>query len=93
MQEPTSCCCTACAGHWHLLTSFPCCASTPRSLPELAELKQELISTGAFQAVFMTGSGSTVVGLGSDATPGLLLDDKYKVCGAGCWCCCIELLP
>jgi len=35
-------------------------------LPELAALKQRLLQTRCFDTVFMTGSGSTMVGLGGD---------------------------
>ncbi|RMZ52798.1 hypothetical protein APUTEX25_000917 [Auxenochlorella protothecoides] len=38
-------------------------------LEELAEIKGRLEGSGAFDAVFMSGSGSTVVGVGSDAVP------------------------
>ncbi|KAK9909338.1 hypothetical protein WJX75_000742 [Coccomyxa subellipsoidea] len=43
-------------------------------LPSLAQLKQRLISEsdGRFSAVFMTGSGSTIVCAGSDEAPGFL---------------------
>ncbi len=50
------------------------------SLPSLAALKARLQAEGSFRAVFMTGSGSTVVGFGSDAAPAFLREDpQYKV--------------
>lgn len=50
------------------------------NLPELARLKQrlQLESSGAFSAVFMTGSGSTIVGVGSDSPPPFLKEPEYK---------------
>lgn len=41
-------------------------------LPELKQLKEDLIREGSFDAVFMTGSGSTIVGIGSDEIPSFL---------------------
>lgn len=41
-------------------------------LPEVAHLRRELLDSRAFDAVFVSGSGSTVVGLGSDAPPASL---------------------
>jgi len=38
-------------------------------MPSLAALKQRLIDTGAFQSVFMSGSGSTIVCIGADEPP------------------------
>lgn len=38
-------------------------------LPSLAQLKQRLLDTGRYQAVFMSGSGSTIVCVGDDAAP------------------------
>ncbi len=51
----------------------------PRSLPELRELKERLAadSGDAFSAVFMTGSGSTIVGVGSHNTPPFLSDPQH----------------
>lgn len=62
----------------------PNAMSPPRrsspSLPSLAALKARLQAEGSFRAVFMTGSGSTVVGFGSDAAPAFLREDpEYKV--------------
>ena len=50
------------------------------NLPELLDLKQHLIAEGgrSFSAVFMTGSGSTIVCLGSDTPPAFLADPQYK---------------
>jgi 4-diphosphocytidyl-2-C-methyl-D-erythritol kinase len=39
------------------------------TLPALAELKESLIATGLYKSVFMTGSGSTMVCMGSDEVP------------------------
>ena len=48
-------------------------------LPALAALKHRLQETGAFTSVFMTGSGSTIVGVGSDAVPDFLVrEPEYK---------------
>ncbi|KAK2075801.1 hypothetical protein QBZ16_001542 [Prototheca wickerhamii] len=38
-------------------------------LEELTEIRARMVESGAFSAVFMTGSGSTMVGVGSDALP------------------------
>ncbi|KXZ51075.1 hypothetical protein GPECTOR_14g6 [Gonium pectorale] len=49
------------------------------NLPELAALKQRLIESGHFRSVFMTGSGSTIVGFGSDQAPQFLAqEEQYK---------------
>lgn len=50
-----------------------------RSLPELQDLKQRLRdeSGGRFSAVFMTGSGSTMVGVGSHDVPTFLEEPAY----------------
>jgi 4-diphosphocytidyl-2-C-methyl-D-erythritol kinase len=50
------------------------------NLPELLQLKQRLIKEGgdAFDAVFMTGSGSTIVGVGDDTAPQFLSEEQYK---------------
>jgi 4-diphosphocytidyl-2-C-methyl-D-erythritol kinase len=52
------------------------------TLPELLQLKQRLQaegpSSGAFDAVWMTGSGSTIVCMGSDAAPGFLSEPAYS---------------
>lgn len=47
-------------------------------LPALLALKDRLKSTGQFSAVFMTGSGSTIVGMGSDQVPNFLSDPQYQ---------------
>jgi 4-diphosphocytidyl-2-C-methyl-D-erythritol kinase len=46
-------------------------------LPALAELKARLQAEGGFTSVFMTGSGSTIVGVGSDAAPAFLGEAQY----------------
>lgn len=46
-------------------------------LPALMELKKRLRSTGQFSAVFMTGSGSTIVGMGNDQAPDFLAEPQY----------------
>lgn len=52
-----------------------CCAC---SLPELEALKGKLSAEGGgrFSAVFMTGSGSTIVCAGSDEPPEFLATDS-----------------
>ncbi|KGN66389.1 4-diphosphocytidyl-2-C-methyl-D-erythritol kinase, chloroplastic isoform X1 [Cucumis sativus] len=47
-------------------------------LPSLKRLKQRIISAsrGGFDAVFMSGSGSTIVGIGSPDPPGFIYDDE-----------------
>ncbi|KAI4305876.1 hypothetical protein L6164_029210 [Bauhinia variegata] len=50
-------------------------------LPSLKQLKQRIIaaSRGDYDAVFMSGSGSTIVGIGSPYPPQFLYDeDEYK---------------
>lgn len=48
-------------------------------LPELKALKEKLTTLGDFDSVFMTGSGSTIVGIGSDKIPSFLVEDpSYK---------------
>ena len=44
-------------------------------LPELESLKQRLISTGLYSAVWMTGSGSTMVCAGSEEVPPFVAED------------------
>ncbi len=69
------------------------------SLPELAALKARLQGEGRSQspglgAVFMTGSGSTIVGVGSDVPPAFLADPSYQVCCVVLCCvvlCCVVL--
>jgi len=48
-------------------------------LPELKELKDRLAAEGgdAFSAVFMTGSGSTIVGVGSHSVPAFLSEPQH----------------
>jgi 4-diphosphocytidyl-2-C-methyl-D-erythritol kinase len=48
------------------------------NLPELLQLKQRLQSEGSFQSVFMTGSGSTIVCVGSDSAPQWLSEQQYS---------------
>lgn len=50
------------------------------NLPELLQLKQRLIKEGgsAFDAVFMTGSGSTIVCVGDDTAPQFLSEEQYQ---------------
>ena len=45
------------------------------TLPELLELKQKLQATGLYESVFMTGSGSTIVCVGSDSVPAFVKED------------------
>jgi GHMP kinases C terminal len=49
-------------------------------LPELQDLKQRLTAEGsdAFSAVFMTGSGSTIVCFGDDKPPAFLAEEAYR---------------
>lgn len=48
-------------------------------LPQLKELKDRLGSTGQFSAVFMTGSGSTIVCIGDEKVPDFLKEEpQYK---------------
>ena len=49
-------------------------------LPELLQLKERLIEAGGskFDAVFMTGSGSTIVCMGDDVAPEFLAEEQYK---------------
>lgn len=44
-------------------------------LPELKALKDRLTEEGDFDSVFMTGSGSTIVGIGSDTVPSFLAEE------------------
>ncbi len=48
-------------------------------MPELRELKERLLaeSDGRFSAVFMTGSGSTIVCVGSHEPPAFLAEEQY----------------
>lgn len=48
------------------------------NLPELLQLKQRLQAEGSYEAVFMTGSGSTIVCVGSDTAPQWLSEPQYK---------------
>ena len=65
-------------------------------MPELAAFRARLAAEPGFDAVFMTGSGSTVVGVGSHATPAWLATDpayegwfvgRARLCGReeGAW--------
>lgn len=47
------------------------------ALPELAALKDKLREDGRFKSVFMSGSGSTIVGFGSDEPPAWLSEGEY----------------
>lgn len=49
-------------------------------MPALLALKERLIKEGGdrFSAVFMTGSGSTIVCVGSDEAPAFLSEPQYK---------------
>lgn len=51
-----------------------------RTLPELQSLKDRLMceSGGKFSAVFMTGSGSTIVCVGADEAPEFLNEPEYN---------------
>ena len=46
-------------------------------LPALEELKRRIKDTGKFTCVFMTGSGSTIVGVGDDQAPEFLTGSEY----------------
>lgn len=46
------------------------------TLPELLDLKQHLQDTGNFESVFMTGSGSTIVCVGSEIVPDFVRQDS-----------------
>ena len=46
------------------------------TLPELRQLKERLQATGLYDAVFMTGSGSTIVCVGSDEVPEFVAEDS-----------------
>lgn len=50
------------------------------NLPDLRALKDRLQneSDGRFTAVFMTGSGSTIVCIGSDEPPKFLQEEQYS---------------
>jgi len=48
------------------------------TLPELKQLKDRLQEEGDFDVVFMTGSGSTLVCVGSDRPPDFLSEGSYK---------------
>lgn len=50
------------------------------TLPELQALKQKLLDTGLYQSVFMTGSGSTIVCVGSDEVPEFVSADSTLFC-------------
>ena len=70
-----------CSGKWNDPSNYVNDLEQPAfdCLPELKELKERLQKEGDFDAVFMTGSGSTIVGIGSDTVPGFLTDEEaYK---------------
>lgn len=46
------------------------------TLPELLDLKQRLQDTGNYESVFMTGSGSTIVCVGSETVPEFVDQDS-----------------
>jgi 4-diphosphocytidyl-2-C-methyl-D-erythritol kinase len=50
------------------------------SMPELGQLKQRLLTDSGdrFSAVFMTGSGSTIVCIGSAEAPAFLQEPQYS---------------
>ena len=48
------------------------------TLPELRLLKERLEAEGDFDVVFMTGSGSTLVCVGSDTVPEFLSESQYS---------------
>jgi 4-diphosphocytidyl-2-C-methyl-D-erythritol kinase len=50
------------------------------TLPELAVLKQKLTDTGLYESVFMTGSGSTIVCVGSHEVPDFVSSDASLFC-------------
>jgi hypothetical protein len=62
-------------GQLPLMTAHCSC-----SMPELGQLKQRLLadSSGCFSAVFMTGSGSTIVCIGSPEPPAFLQEPQYS---------------
>jgi 4-diphosphocytidyl-2-C-methyl-D-erythritol kinase len=47
-------------------------------MPDLAAVRERLGGEPGFDAVFMTGSGSTVVGVGSHAAPAWLAEPEYE---------------
>lgn len=47
-------------------------------LPQLASLKERLQNEGMYDSVFMTGSGSTIVAMGSDKKPAWLDEPQYS---------------
>ena len=76
-----------CPPYPHSLLTQPAPPLPPHSLPELLELKERLrkdttttAGGAAFSAVFMTGSGSTLVCMGGDVPPAFLKEQQYKVC-------------
>ncbi len=68
-----------CSGKWRDESNYVNDLEQPAfdCLPELKALKDRLRDEGDFQAVFMTGSGSTIVGIGSDVAPAFLSEPAY----------------
>jgi 4-diphosphocytidyl-2-C-methyl-D-erythritol kinase len=68
-----------CSGKWKDASNYVNDLEQPAfdCLPELKALKDRLRSEGNFDAVFMTGSGSTIVGIGSDVAPAFLSEPAY----------------
>ena len=68
-----------CSGKWKDASNYVNDLEQPAfdCLPELKALKDRLRDEGDFDAVFMTGSGSTIVGIGSDVAPAFLSEPAY----------------
>jgi len=68
-----------CSGKWSDATNYVNDLEQPAfdCLPELKALKDRLAAEGDFDAVFMTGSGRTIVGIGSDVAPAFLSEPAY----------------
>ena len=60
--------------YFHPINPIP----SPHSMPDLAAAKARLAGEPCFDAAFMTGSGSTLVGLGSAFRPAWLAEPQYK---------------
>jgi 4-diphosphocytidyl-2-C-methyl-D-erythritol kinase len=69
-----------CSGTWRDASNYVNDLEQPAfdCLPELKALKDRLEDEGDFDAVFMTGSGSTIVGIGSDVAPAFLSEPAYR---------------
>lgn len=70
-----------CTGDWKSPANYINDLEQPAfdCLPELKALKDRLVAEGDFESVFMTGSGSTIVGIGSDRVPPFLVEEPaYK---------------